>query len=238
MAGTLLLHVGLDLFLEGVVDSYGTFDLLEYFGIWLIVVVMTLYGMEAAMMAGVIAAVSTYAVQSVAYLSPIRGVMPATTLRSSLRNRDYRAQAILNSPTDGRSRIFVVQLQGHLFFGNMAHFTSSMHDLERANNDKGDLAPIVIIMDCSLVLGIDSSAARAITKLKDALLRNHQVELCIFVAGSEQGFPTAFSLSDQLMCNNNKQPTRPKPNKGSNNSMSEQVNEDTALLNEAKGDQT
>lgn len=45
MAGTLLLHVGLDLFLEGVWDSYGSFDALEYAGVWLIVVVMTLYGM-------------------------------------------------------------------------------------------------------------------------------------------------------------------------------------------------
>lgn len=32
MAGTLLLHVGLDLFMEGVWDSYGKFDLLEYSG--------------------------------------------------------------------------------------------------------------------------------------------------------------------------------------------------------------
>ena len=52
MAGTLLLHVGIDLFLEGVWDSYGKFDLLEYSGIWLIVVVMSVYGMEAAMVAG------------------------------------------------------------------------------------------------------------------------------------------------------------------------------------------
>lgn len=44
MAGTLLLHVGIDLFLEGVYDSYGRFDELEYFGVWLITLVMTFYG--------------------------------------------------------------------------------------------------------------------------------------------------------------------------------------------------
>lgn len=44
MAGTLLLHVGIDLFLEGVYDSYGKFDPLEYASIWTIVIVMTLYG--------------------------------------------------------------------------------------------------------------------------------------------------------------------------------------------------
>ena len=215
MAGTLLVHVGLDLFLEGVWDSYGKFDWLEYSGIWLIVVVMTIWGMEAAMLAGVIAAVSTYAVQSVAYLSPIRGHMPATTLRSSSRNRPHPAKDILNSPINGRSRILVVQLQGHLFFGNMAHFTETMNQLLTPNaavnggttNPRGPqnrqtmaLPPIVVIIDFSLVLGIDSSAGHAILKLKDALLKNYPpLELCIFVTGSVEGFPTEFKLSDQLL---------------------------------------
>ena len=46
MAGTLLLHVGLDLFLEGVYDSFTKFDRLEYAGVWLIVIVMCVFGME------------------------------------------------------------------------------------------------------------------------------------------------------------------------------------------------
>lgn len=44
MAGTLLVHVGIDLFLEGVYDSWGKFDHLEYAGIWLIVLVMSTWG--------------------------------------------------------------------------------------------------------------------------------------------------------------------------------------------------
>jgi SulP family sulfate permease len=111
MAGSLLLHVGIDLFLEGVWDSYGKFDWLEYTGIWLIAIVMSLYGMEAAMVMGGIAAVSTYAVQSVIFLTPIRGHMPATTLRSSYWNRKEAAETILNNPDTGRNRILVVQLQ-------------------------------------------------------------------------------------------------------------------------------
>jgi SulP family sulfate permease len=229
MAGTLLLHVGLDLFLEGVWDSYGQFDLLEYSGIWLIVVIMTLNGMEAAMMAGVIAAVSTYAVQSVAYLSPIRGFMPGTTLRSSQINRSHQAQALLNSLTEGRSRILVIQLQGHLFFGNMAHFTESINQLMTRDDKSKDKSPaVVVIMDCSLVLGIDSSAAQAIAKLKDAMLKKYHVELCIFVTGSDQGFPTEFKLSDQLS---------PKPSGTPLVEEAkldvEQVNEGTALLLQA-----
>eukprot|EP00536_Pseudo-nitzschia_multiseries_P004862 jgi/Psemu1/238019/estExt_Genewise1.C_850070 len=211
MAGALLLHVGIDLFLEGVYDSYGTFDLLEYSGIWLIVVVMSVYGMEAAMVAGAVAAVSTYAVQNVAYLSPIRGVMPATTLRSSHWNRIAASEAILADNDVGRSRILVVQLQGHLFFGNMAFFTDQMHELlcpspEQSSKGNGITTiveeerkpPLVLIMDFSLVLGIDSSAAHGIVKLKDSILGEYGIQLCLFVTGSTEGFPTEFDLRGQL----------------------------------------
>ncbi|KAL7520734.1 hypothetical protein ACHAWX_005444 [Stephanocyclus meneghinianus] len=66
MAGTLLLHVGVDLFLEGVYESRNDYDGLEYAGIWLITVVMVSMGMDAALVAGVIAALSTYAGEFVA----------------------------------------------------------------------------------------------------------------------------------------------------------------------------
>ena len=216
MAGTLLLHVGIDLFLEGVWDSYGKFDLLEYTGIWLIVIVMSIYGMEAAMVAGGIAAVSTYAVQNVAYLSPIRGVMPATTLRSSDWNRNAASEAILVNSDTGRSRILVIQLQGHLFFGNTAFLTDQMHDLlspsskkkednETESNVSGEMkVPLVLIIDFGLVLGIDSSAAHAIVKLKDSILKEYHINLCVFVTGSDEGFPTEFDLSDQLSMDYNK----------------------------------
>ena len=52
MAGTLLVHVGIDLFLEGVYDTLGKFERLEYAGIWLIAIVMTFFGMDAAMIVG------------------------------------------------------------------------------------------------------------------------------------------------------------------------------------------
>lgn len=114
MAGTLLLHCGIDLFLEGVYDSFGKYDYLEYTGIWSITIIMTFFGMEAALIAGVIAALSTYAIQSVTYPKPIRGSMTAATLRSSAWTRSPDAFAILDSRESGRNKIFVIQLQGHV----------------------------------------------------------------------------------------------------------------------------
>lgn len=106
--------VGLDLFLEGVVDSYYDYDNLEYAGIWAITLVMTVFGMTAALIAGIIAALSVYAAQSIAYSSPIREIFSAKTLRSSVWTRPAAELAILNDDLIGRSRVLVVQLQGHV----------------------------------------------------------------------------------------------------------------------------
>jgi len=188
-------------YFEGVYDTYGRFERLEYMGTWLITVVMTVYGMNAAMIAGGISAVSTYAVQTVAYMHPIRGEMTAVTLRSSRTNRNHKANAILDEVDIGRSRILVIQLQGHLFFGNMAQLNESIDESMSSKYDT-DYQPWVVILDFSLVLGIDSSAAQAITKINKLLKKKYDVQLSIFVTGSNAGFPCDYDLSSELMGTN------------------------------------
>ena len=48
------------------------------------------------------------------YINPIRGSMSAATLRSSVFNRSPEASAILDHNSTGRSKIFVIQMQGHV----------------------------------------------------------------------------------------------------------------------------
>ena len=128
---------------ECTIVAYGQYDYIEYAGIWVITVVMTVWGMTAALLAGVIAALSTYAVQvsnmpifspptasmcancsyvvalysqSINYQNPIRQILSAATLRSSDWNRCATARGILENDTTGRSRILIFQLQGHVSF--------------------------------------------------------------------------------------------------------------------------
>lgn len=149
------------------------------------------------MVAGFVTAVFTYAAQNMAYVDPLRGSMSASTLRSSRWAIDRKAHAILADTTRGRNRILVVQLQGHLFFGNMAHLTESMKKL-LSEKQGTPFAPWIVILDFCLVLGIDSSAAQAIGKLKTTMQRQFNVELSIFVTGSRDGFPTEYNLSREL----------------------------------------
>ena len=143
---------------------------------------------------GAIAAVSTYAVQTVAYLEPLRGHMSAATLRSSTKIQGYQANLILDSDEYGHCKILVVQLQGHLFFGNVSQLNQSMSDLLKNNQQEVN----IVILDFSLVLGIDSSAAQAICKLKKVMLQIHDLKLCIFVPGSSNGFPCEYKLTTEL----------------------------------------
>ena len=156
MAGVLLLHVGIDLFLEGIYDSkynldknnfscivliytyilpvclyffeaIEKFDMLEYSGICIIAFIMTIYGMEGAMVTGIISALSTYAIQNITHLNPIRGFMSASTLRSSSMTRCPEAVNILNDQRTGRSRILVIQLQGHVSLSKISSWRLSVH---------------------------------------------------------------------------------------------------------------
>lgn len=122
--------------------------------------------------------------------------MSAATLRSSQRNRGFEANAILDSYENGRSRILVIQLQGHLFFGNVAQLNRSMNDL--LSSKRASLKPSIVIVDFSLVLGIDSSAAQAVVKLKKIMIEKYNIKLCIFVPGSSDGFPCEYNLSSEI----------------------------------------
>jgi len=58
--------------------------------------------------------------------------------------------------------------------------------------------PYVIIIEFTLVLGIDSSAVQAIVKLRDSLSNQFDIKLSIFVPGKSDGFPCENNLSELL----------------------------------------
>ena len=72
---------------------------------------MTVMGMTAALLAGILSALSTFAAQSITHLDPIFSIVPATTLRSSAWGRSPEACFLLDHEHTGRARILIVQLQ-------------------------------------------------------------------------------------------------------------------------------
>jgi SulP family sulfate permease len=88
MAGCLILHIGIDLSREALVDSLNSFDMFEYASVILIMVVMTVYGMTAGLGVGVLCAALTFTLQAGKHIPAIKDTLRAGSLRSSKwRNR-------------------------------------------------------------------------------------------------------------------------------------------------------
>eukprot|EP00931_Biecheleriopsis_adriatica_P105342 TRINITY_DN7989_c0_g1_i1.p1 TRINITY_DN7989_c0_g1~~TRINITY_DN7989_c0_g1_i1.p1 ORF type:complete len:401 (-),score=69.02 TRINITY_DN7989_c0_g1_i1:65-1267(-) len=197
MAGCLLIHVGLDLTREGLWDSLRHFDSFEYAGVVLIAATMTILGMTTGLGLGMVLSALSFTLQHMRHSEPIRGTMPATTLRSSA-NRSQAEKQIL----DEKMRwLLVVQLQGTLFFGNATTLLSRcedmLHDWEMAATAaQGSSARIAMILDFTLVRSLESSAAETIAKIY-LVAQKHGAAL-VYNRGSTDGFPTAAPLSSRL----------------------------------------
>jgi SulP family sulfate permease len=82
--------------------------------------------------------------------------MRATTLRSSTWRQDAGTRVL-----DKYSRcIIVLQLQGHLFFGNATGVSSRVEKILREAQETRDVW--FLILDFTLVLAVDSSAAETL----------------------------------------------------------------------------
>ena len=199
-AGLILFHLGIDLVLEALVDAFDNYDSLEYLGIWCVTTVIAFLGMEEGLLAGLMTALFVYIAQSVHVQEPISDHSSAQYLRSSKWNRSADAKAVLDDEEEGSSRICIIQLQGHLFFGNLTKLNDSIHEVITQHESKHGKAWI-LILDFSLVLGIDASAAMEFVKIKEALHSDYDIALCIYVTGEKRGkdFPCEYKLADDLV---------------------------------------
>lgn len=171
LAGSIVLDLGINLFLEAVVDPAEQCDYAEYISIWIIIVVLNVFNMTAALLAGLLAAVVTYALQTSVDKDPVRLVCDATEFPSS-RYRNNTSQKILDDPAKGRSRIVIIQLQGHLFFGNVAAIQERiMEILDEKMQQGGDVYRVLI--DFTLVLGIDTTASQYFERMVEKIQKQY-----------------------------------------------------------------
>ena len=191
MAGCLLCHVGIDLTKEGVWDSRKGLDTYEYISALLIAIVMTFYGLTAGLVLGVILAAITFTIQIGQHVPPIRNAMRGTTLRSS-KWRSKESNDILNKYS---RHILVVQLQGQLFFGNASLIATAVEKLLEASEGNRDIW--YVILDFTLVLGIDSSAIETLTQVFETCYK-YKVKL-VYAKPVTHGFLSEIDLTGRLL---------------------------------------
>jgi len=178
MASALILDMGINLFLEAVVEPRSRFDALEYASVWLIILVLNVANMTAGLVAGLLAALFTYMLQSLLDKNPVRLSCNTSKLPSS-KWRTAAQKRVLES-SHGRNKIILFQLQGHLFFGNLSKISQTVFKFLEEQQKNGDIESV--ILDFSLVLGVDSTSTSFISKMKKKIQKKFDANV-VMVSG-------------------------------------------------------
>ncbi|KAH7102554.1 sulfate anion transporter [Auriculariales sp. MPI-PUGE-AT-0066] len=164
LVGALIFVLGIDLVKEAVWDTRNRIPVT----IWSIIIVMSVWDFVIGVLAGIV-----FCFIQTSQTSAIRTVFTGTAAMSNVRrphaHREYIRQVA--------NQTVIMRLQGHIFFGTI----SKLEDRVRQLLDEGqwDQQPVrFVILDFSLVLGVDISSAEALVRLQ-RLLDSKSVMLII-----------------------------------------------------------
>ena len=164
IVGALIFVLGIDLAKEALYDTVGRVNGWEYLTIWVIVVVMTYWDFVVGILAGIIIACCFFVVQT-SRRKTVRSIFDGSVARSTVRRHMTQRHFLDEVGTQTQ----IIKLQGFLFFGTI----NSVEDLIRRALDIAawNQNPIrFLIVDFTLVSGVDFSAAEAFTRINRLLL--------------------------------------------------------------------
>lgn len=174
--GGLLMYLGFSFLVEWLYHAWFKLPRIDYVVVVLILVVIAAFGFVQGVAVGLIAAVVFFVV-NYSRTNVVRHSLSGTTFKSRV-NREERVQEALREHGE---RIYILQLQGFIFFGT----ANSLLERVRARmRDPERLAPRFVILDFRQVTGLDSTANLSFTKMRQLLEDNETV--LVFAAMSPQ----------------------------------------------------
>ena len=164
-----LMYLGLVFLAEWLYDGWFTLPKIDYLLIWLILATIVSIGLLQGVAAGVFAALVLFVV---AYSKT--EVVRHTFTRNNYQSNIMRAPALERLLENRGQGIYLMELQGFIFFG-MAHQL-----LDRVNDriDSSSASPMrYLVLDFRLVTGLDSSASYAFSRLKQIAAQSNVILL-------------------------------------------------------------
>lgn len=182
VVGALIFHLGIELVKEALIDAWGIVNHLEYITIVAIVIAMAGLGFIEGIFLGIIMACVFFVVSN-SRKSAIRAKFSGSSIKSTVRRR-YRQQKFLK---EVGNQIYVIKLQGYMFFGTISGVERAIRKFLTYRQWKRN--PIrFLIVDFSLVNGLDFSAAEAFIRIQRLLsAKNVYLVLCGAEYNSEIG---------------------------------------------------
>ncbi|KAI0795819.1 sulfate transporter family-domain-containing protein [Abortiporus biennis] len=170
VVGALIFVLGIDLVKEALWDTRHRVNRWEYVTIASIMICMTVWDFVVGVLFGIVTSCFFFVVQNSQRRS-IRALHTGETVMSTVR-RPAAHRAYIREVS---KQTTILRLQGFLFFGTITHVEETIRTL--ISNPHWDQDPIMFLMiDLTLVAGVDMSAAEAFVRVQ-RLLRSKKVTL-------------------------------------------------------------
>lgn len=168
--GGLLLYVGLTFLLEWVYETWYRLPKADYFIILLILVVIATVGFLEGVAVGILAAVILF-VFNYSRIEVVKHAFTAATYHSSYTRPRLQRRLLHNLG----KQIFILELQGYIFFGTANHLLEQMKERLK-EYDESHLC--FVVLDFNRVIGIDSSVMLSFNKMRQ-LARSHHARIVL-----------------------------------------------------------
>jgi SulP family sulfate permease len=168
VCGGLLFFLGLTFLWEWIYEARRTLTTVDYAVVVLIVAVVGAVGYPEGVGVGIIAAVVMF-IRNYSLVEVVTHALSGTDMRSNV-DRPMRDLRFLR---EHGGQIFVLRLQGFIFFGTANHL---LHEVRLRVNDISQPPVNFVILDFRRVSGLDSSAVFSLNKVQ-RLARQEQFSL-------------------------------------------------------------
>ncbi|MEM1368682.1 MAG: SulP family inorganic anion transporter [Cyanobacteria bacterium P01_H01_bin.15] len=176
--GCLILYLGLLLLQKWIYEAYFTLPFADYLSIWVTLVVIDRVGFLQGMIVGFLLNALLFMYQY-SQVDIAKQVVSGSRIHSNVG----RDEAQMNWLAEQGEQIYVLELQGFLFFGTANYLLNKVRDralstFESKENTPAQLPLRYVLIDFRQVTGLDSSAVLTFSKILK-LARRHKFHLVL-----------------------------------------------------------
>ena len=168
--GGLLLNLGLEFLVEWLVDTWKRLHKSDYLVIVLILIVIGTVGFLEGIVIGLLMSIALFVI-NYSKVEVVKYELTGKTFNSNVERSEYMRKIL----DDSGDQIFILPLQGFIFFGTANKLLQRV--LDRIESDSSNSMKY-LLSDFRQVTGMDSSAVNSFNKLK-IMAENHQFKILL-----------------------------------------------------------
>ncbi|MDB9314750.1 SulP family inorganic anion transporter [Spirulina sp. CS-785/01] len=166
--GCLILFLGISLLIQWVYQAWFKLPLIDYFIVWLILITINAVGFLQGIIIGFVVTVIVF-MYNYSHIDVAKETLSAKDTRSNVERTGKERKSL----REFGERVFILELQGFLFFGTANYLLRKVRDrIETQTLPK----PEYILLDFRQVTGLDSSAVLSCSKILK-LAKKHNITL-------------------------------------------------------------